>query len=164
MLVSFLETYMEDVLMGIALKNPQVVKITNMNWARVFEVDSIDELRSELRRNWAHDALRPGGPVTWRQTLSNLGAPKFDQKIIETLRHLWDTRNLIVHSRCIADAAYAKGYAHWGARTGVKVVVNLKVHCAWSAAVKDLVQWTDAFFLAYGGTAKKPAVQGAGLK
>src|SRR6476660_1127162 len=29
----------------------------------------------------AHDALRPGGPATWRKTLRELGAPQFDQKI-----------------------------------------------------------------------------------
>ena len=61
------------------------------------------------------------------------------------MQHLWDTRNLIVHARCIADAAYAKKYANRGAKVDVEVRVNLHSLEEWLEAVKEFVKWVDAF-------------------
>ena len=63
MLVSYLEGYLEDVLVGIAFKNSRVIKKVDVQTARLFEVDFIEELKAELRRNWAHDELRPKWPL-----------------------------------------------------------------------------------------------------
>jgi hypothetical protein len=69
----------------------------------------MDELRAAMTRLWAHDALRPDGPRTWVRQLKDMGAKKpIDQGVVSEVEHMWDTRNLIVHSRCVADATYAK--------------------------------------------------------
>ncbi len=150
MLVSFVEAYLEDGLIGIAVKNPEVVRKVEIRTERCFEIDNIEELRGEVRSTWAQDALRPGGPMTWRKKLRELGAPRFDDKKLLKIQHLWDTRNLIVHSRCIANSAYAKKYTHFGAKPGVEVKVNLHTFRAWLQPVADFVKWSDGFFLNYG--------------
>jgi hypothetical protein len=106
-------------------------------------------LRAEIRRNWAHDALRPGGPEKWRREVRDLGARPLDQKIVYAVQHMWDTRNLIVHARCIADAAYAKKYAHLGAKKDQTVNVNLHTFGSWLDPVKAFVEWADVVFLNY---------------
>jgi hypothetical protein len=110
MLVSFLEAYLEDGLVEIASKNPKVIKTPEIEPNRLMEVESIDQLRIEIRLNWAQGSLRPGGPVKWRKQLRALGAPELKQTTLNKMQHLWDTRNLIIHSRSIASNAYAKTY------------------------------------------------------
>jgi hypothetical protein len=149
MLVSFMETYLEDGLIEVAQRNPVLVKADNIETNRVFDVDSIDELRAEIRRNWAHDALRPDGPKKWYRVVRNLGASPLDEKVVYAVQHMWDTRNLIVHARCIADAAYAKKYAHLGAKKDQTVNVNLHTFGSWLDPVKAFVEWADVVFLNY---------------
>jgi hypothetical protein len=147
MLVSYLEGYLEDVFVGFARKHPGAVKKVEVQTARIFEADSIEELRAEVRRSWAHDALRPDGPRTWRSKLSDLGAPAIDGATIDTIQHLWDTRNLIVHTRGVADVPYAKKHARRGAKAGVEVQVDLDSLKVWLNAVKEFVNWADSFYL-----------------
>ena len=91
MLVSFLEAYLEDGLVEIASKNPKVIKTPVIEPNRLLEIDSIDQLRTEIRLNWAQGSLRPGGPVTWRKRLRALGAPELKQTTLNKMQHLWDT-------------------------------------------------------------------------
>jgi hypothetical protein len=151
MLISFLEGYLEDGLVELARKNPGIVKAVVVNTSRIFEVDELEDLRNEVRRQWAQDALRPNGPEAWRKTLRQLGAPTLGNEIIYAIQHLWDTRNLIVHSRCIASAGYAKKYAHLGAKKGEEVKVNIATFGNWLKPTKAFVEWAEAFFLKYGG-------------
>jgi hypothetical protein len=127
MLVSFLEAYLEDGLTEIANRNPSLVRNSTVEPMRIFEVNTIEELRNEFQSNWAHDAIRPGGPATWNRTLCRLGcAERLDKSVVASPDYLWDTRNLIVHSACIADHAYAKKYGHLGIKNNDEVIVTLK--------------------------------------
>jgi hypothetical protein len=151
MLVSFLETFFEDGLVEIAKRNPKVVKDVEVPTSRILEAEAIEELRTEIRLQWAHDALRPGGPQAWYKKLRNMGAnPLADETIIAVTQHLWETRNLIVHSRCVASAAYARAYAKFGAEAGAEVKVNLATFGMWLKHIGPLVQWADALFQNYG--------------
>jgi hypothetical protein len=161
MLVSFIEFYLEEALISIAVKNPLLVKDADIEKSRIFEVDSIEQLRSEMRLNWAHNALRPGGPETWRKKLRQLGAPRFDDNSLRKLQHLWDTRNLIVHSQCVASTAYVKKYPYMGVKVGEKVHVNLGIFKNWLSPTKAFIEWSDRFFLAYGSEPKKGTPGGA---
>jgi hypothetical protein len=158
MMVSFMETFLEDGLIEVAKRNPRIVKNVEVQTSRLFEVDTMDELRTEVRLQWAHDALRPGGPKTWYKTLRQLGAPVLDEATIDAVQHLWETRNLIVHSRCIASAAYAKKHAKYGIVAGTEVKVNLHTFGQWLVPVKHFVEWADTLFRNYGSKKGKPVL------
>jgi hypothetical protein len=152
MLVSFLEAYLEDGLVEIASKNPKVIKTPVIEPNRLMEVESIDQLRTEIRLNWAQGSLRPGGPVKWRKQLRALGAPELKQTTLNKMQHLWDTRNLIIHSRSIASNAYAKTYKTLGFAAGQAVNVTHPLFQEWLVDSKEFIAWTEAFFLKYGSS------------
>lgn len=151
MLVSFLEAFMEDGLIEVAARNPKMIKSREVQGSLVFETESLDALRGYIRRQWAHDAIRPDGPKTWCRVLRDFGAPPINQATVSSLQHLWDTRNLIVHSRSIADAAYAKKYERLGVVNGSQVKVNIATFGAWLNPVKEFVEWADRQFQVAGG-------------
>jgi hypothetical protein len=135
-------------LIGIAEKNPQVVKAPDQPpAANILEANSLDELKSEVRRQWAHNELRPNGPKKWVRKLKELGAPKhLDDKVTNGAQQLWAARNLIVHSRSIADTSYEKLY---GIRKGEELKIGPDLLKTWHDDVVKLVEWADAFFIKY---------------
>jgi hypothetical protein len=139
MLVSFLEAYLEDGLVEIASKNPKVIKTPVIEPNRLLEIESIDQLRTEIRLNWAQGSLRPGGPVTWGKQLRALGAPELKQTTLNNMQHLWDTRNLIIHSRSIASNAYAKTYKTLGFAAGNEVTVTHRLFQEWLGGSKEFI-------------------------
>jgi hypothetical protein len=68
------------------------------------------------------------------------------------MQHLWDTRNLIIHSRSIASNAYAKTYKTLGFAAGNEVTVTHRLFQEWLGGSKEFIAWTEAFFLKYGGS------------
>jgi hypothetical protein len=147
MLVTFTESYLEDGLIRLAVLNPHLMKdALPIDHNRILEVESIDELREEVRQQWAHQKVE-GGPRKFVRRLKDMGARGYDEKEIFRVEHLWDTRNLIVHSRGIVDVAYAKKYKHL--QKGVHVKVNLAQLHWWLPAFKGFIECTDQFFLNY---------------
>lgn len=82
MLVSFLEAFMEDGLIEVATRNPKMMKDREVQSSLVFETYSLDALRAYIRRQWAHDVIRPDGPKTWYRVLRGLGAPPLNQETV----------------------------------------------------------------------------------
>jgi hypothetical protein len=148
MLVAFTEAYLEDGLIGLAVVNPQLLMndAPSTDYARIFEVQSLDELREEMRRQWALQKLQ-GGPSKFVRRLKDMGARGYDDREIFRVQHLWDTRNLIVHSRGIVDRNYVAKFKHLEKGTHVKV--NLPQIQHWLPALSGFVECTDAFFLSY---------------
>ena len=158
MLVTFLEAYMEEGLVELARKNPKLLRdIGTFDWKRVFEIDSIEELRAELRRQWAQVMLRPGGTQTWVEQLEKLGAKGFNEKSTHQVQHLWDTRNLIVHAQGVAGAAYVKKYPNSPLKVGGRVSASSSQFKIWISAADDLVTSTEQFFLRYKISANQRA-------
>jgi hypothetical protein len=150
MLVTFLEAYMEEGLISLAEKNPGLLKdAPPIAPARALEVNSLEELRDELRQQWAHGKLRPGGPETWVKRLTGMGARGYDKKACDEVQHLWDTRNLIVHSRGVASVAYVRKYASTGVKPGTQVNVSNNRFSGWLDSLKIFMSCTEAFFLSY---------------
>lgn len=150
MLVTFLEGYLEDVLIEMARKNPQLVKDVALDIRSIFQVASIEELRDEVRRQWAHNELRPDGPRKWYRAIKDKGAKQLDQSIIYEMQHLWDTRNLIVHGKGIIDAPYAAKYSdRREVKRGQQVGVGTAVIQRWLERISKFVDWADEFCLSY---------------
>ena len=105
--------------------------------------------------------MAEGGPRKIVQKLKKMGARGYNDNDIFCLEHLWDTRNIIVHSRGIVDAAYLAKYKH--RQKGDRVTINLD---RWLPALKSFTETTDQFFLNYGrqkeGKLNKRTAQKAG--
>jgi hypothetical protein len=63
------------------------------------ETDCLEDLRIEALREFAGRILRGGGPDIWVKRLKELGARGYSNEDIHRVQHLWDTRNLIIHSQ-----------------------------------------------------------------
>jgi hypothetical protein len=152
MLVTFIEAYLEEGLMLIAAKNPKLLKEAEpLNYETVFEADSIEELKNELRRRWANKTVK-GGPENWFTRLERMGARGYSEDCRFRLKHLWDTRNLIVHAQAKVSPAYLKKYYHKIAlKAGDRIRVNGNTVVWWNQGMKDFFAPTDRFFASYSG-------------
>jgi hypothetical protein len=78
MFVTFLMAYLEDALVILADKNKSLLKeLPSIDSSRIFESDSIDEIRGEIKKAWAESFLRGTGPVGWSKRFDKLGARGF---------------------------------------------------------------------------------------
>ena len=77
-----------------------------------------------------------------------MGAGKYDEKHVGIVQHLFDTRNLIVHSAGKTSAYYIKQYPKQFLQDGkIKIVASATLH--WAESALNLVAATDAFVLKY---------------
>jgi hypothetical protein len=152
MLVTFIEAYLEEGLMLIATKNPKLLKDAEpLNNETVFEADSIEGLKDELRRRWANKTVK-GGPENWFTRLERMGARGYSEDCRFRLRHPWDTRNLIVHAQAKVSPAYLRKYQHEiGLKAGDRLRVNGHTVVWWGQGLKDFFEPTDRFFASYPG-------------
>jgi hypothetical protein len=96
MLVVFLEAYLEDGLVELAIRVPTLMKdMPAPEASRVFEVETLDELRDELRRQWAQLKVH-GGPDKWEKMLVGMGARGYVKEEIYALQHLWEILSFIL--------------------------------------------------------------------
>jgi hypothetical protein len=150
MLITFLEAFLEDGLVELAKKNPRLLRrIGPFDLKRVFEIESIEELRVEIRRQWAREVLRPDGPQTWSNLFVRLGATAFTKISRLGVQDLWDTRNLVVHAQGIASAAYVKKYPSSKLKVGAHISVSSSKFSVWISDVKDFVLPVEEFFSRY---------------
>jgi hypothetical protein len=93
MLITFLAAYLEDALIILAGKNESLLKdFPLIDSRRIFESDSIDELRVEIKKTWAESVLRGVGPEGWSKRFGKLGVRGYSIADITTLQHLFDTK------------------------------------------------------------------------
>jgi len=149
-LVTLVHAYLEDGLIFIATKNRKLLRAADsLDNDRVLEAASIEELRAELRKQWANKTLF-GGPEKWLPRLHKMGARGYKKDCAFRLQHLWDTRNLIVHGRGIATTAYLRKQKNPSVKPGDRVRVSTGLLAWWVQGVQDFVDATDQFFLRYG--------------
>jgi hypothetical protein len=151
MLVSFIEAYLEESLTLIAKKDPALLK--NMDPIpsdKVLNADSIEELKDDLRQQWANKTLK-GGPKEWLKRLQAMGSPQYKKDSCFRMEHLWDTRNLIVHARGIATRRYAITYkTPQVVKAGDRIIISGNILTWWFQGIAEFVDPTDQFFLKYG--------------
>ena len=91
-LVTIVQAYLED---GLTLLSTKIASLLGNEIALqhdlILNAQSIDDLRSEVRRQWAAKATL-GGPNKWLPMLQKLGARRYSKDCAFRLRHLWDTR------------------------------------------------------------------------
>jgi hypothetical protein len=154
MLMTFFEAYLEEGLMGIVEKNPAVLKEADrIEGKKLFDTDSIEQLRTEVRREWARQVLRGGGPETWSKRLRALGARGYDDANVRGAQHLFETRNLIIHTQGIANPTYRQRYTNQRF-DGDRVKILSDQFMSWVKAVAGFIKPIDTFLLNYAVSKK----------
>jgi hypothetical protein len=149
MLFTFFVAYLEDGLVILAKKNPNVMRdLPSLEAKQLFETPSIEEWRDEVRKRWAESFLQGRGPDDWCKRLIALGARGFVTNDIATLKHLFETRNSIIHTHGVASREYIKNYPNQRLEEG-RIRVGLAQLSVWINAVDGFVKTTDAFLLSY---------------
>jgi len=153
MLVTFVEAYMEENLELIARKNPTLLKNADpVSLDVIFESDSLEDLKAELRQQWAKRTLR-GGPEKWLKRIQEMGARGYEKDCCLRMQHLWDTRNLIVHAQGVINKGYHKKYSNQKLKVGDRVHVAGNLFSWWLDGLKVFLEPTDQFFFRYAAGA-----------
>jgi len=72
--VTFTEAYLEDGLIGLPEKNPNLLNdAPPIPPNKMMEAESLDELRQKITRHWAHQKIE-GGPRKFVPRLKKMGA------------------------------------------------------------------------------------------
>ena len=156
MLFTFTEAFLEDGLSELARRNPELLlkDAAKLDHRRIWEVDSLEELRAELRQQWAGGRLK-GGPEKWVEYLQSIGGPKsYNKDCIFYIHTLWDVRNLIVHAQGKASPYYVKKYPSPVLKVGTRITVGTSSVGQWIVALKEFVESTEQFFMHYAADKK----------
>ena len=155
MLLTMLQEYLEESLITISNKNPNIMKGSNdISWVRVNESESIGQLMTELRREWAQSCMRGKGPIDWFKKFENMGSTKYDRTHVDIIQHLFDTRNVVVHYSGRASTHYIKQHPKQFLQSG-KVRVTSTDTLRWAKSAANLVEATDSFILKYGNVSNR---------
>jgi hypothetical protein len=141
MLMTFLRAYLEESLVGIAVRDADV-----MARVRKMEAVQVDPRWShdEARRIWAERALSGTGPKKWFKYFEDEGVKNYGEVDISNAQHLFDTRNRIVHAAGKPSDDYVRQYPKQMVLGG-QIKVTQSNTLLWSGSAWNLVKATDAF-------------------
>jgi hypothetical protein len=148
MLVTFTETYLQDVLAYCAGLDPSVMNDSQQaaTFADIDAVGSLDELRAALRSRWAANWLRDEGPTRWIAKLVKKGAPGYEAGCAVAMEELWGIRNVIVHRAGVVDLAFQRNHPTVGYKLGQRIGVTDEQLKRYIEGVKHFIEPTDQFF------------------
>lgn len=153
-LVTGVETYLTQNLVAIARRDPKLPNkdMQPIGYSQIVDARTIEELHEELRREWARKFLaRP--PEQWLRKLAGIGL-ECPTDARQSILHLWDTRNLVVHARGVADSAYVGRYSGTmkNIKVGERVPTTPPLILRWADSIRAFVDLADKFFATYATT------------
>jgi hypothetical protein len=153
MLVTITESYLEEGLVALAAQDATLtIDIQLVSPKTILAAKSLDELQKDIRQQWAARFLN-GGPRQWLPALRKLGAINYEKECGFRLQHLWDTRNLVVHTRGILRPDYVQRYPNPPLKAGENVKVSLSLFGWWLDGLGNFVKVTDEMFVKRGAKA-----------
>jgi len=147
MVVTFLETYLEDVLANTAGVDPSHMAKSEqaVNYADAVEANSLDELRSEIRRRWANNVVRNGSPAAWVQRLRGWGASQLRDDHVEHLDQIIGARHVVVHAAGRVTREFVRRYPSSNRKVGQQIDITTEELMQLTNSVLDFVAVTDKF-------------------
>jgi hypothetical protein len=130
MSVTFIEAFLEEGLSELARKNPALLWVdeVELDYSNTWEVDSLEELKAELRQQWAGQKIKGGRKklVKFLQRIGGSHPPIFKDNCLFWMQHLWDVRNLIVHGQGRVSRPYAKKYPTPPLKPGARILFDAR--------------------------------------
>ena len=149
MLVTFAETYLQDVLVECAKADASLLGEAKpvATFEAVNSSCSLDELREEMLYQWARTFVDDGGPTRWMGRLERMGVStsKDNLRVIE---ELWGVRHLSVHRAGVVSADFSRRYPSRASRAGERIILNHPEVIAYFEAVHGMLRPIDEAFAA----------------
>jgi len=132
-LVTVTETYLQDVLAYAAQHDESFMRDSEQTatYKQVLAAVSIEELRENLRRDWAKKFVNKGGPRRWKQRLEGMGARGFVDGIEDVMELHWGVRHVVVHNAGNATPDFVQRHPTFGAVVGEQISVTRSISDAW---------------------------------
>ncbi len=150
MLVTFIEAYLQDVLVEAAAIDGEFMTKSEQPalYADVVAASSIDELANDMRVRWARRWVDDGGPLKWTKKLTKMGGGEFDARIVAKLEEVWGIRHVVIHRAGVVDKEFAMRHTSLGKKAGDALTVGNSYFKEVFDAVGAFIDPTEAYFLA----------------
>lgn len=149
LLVTFLETYLQDVLCEGARVDPSIMGGTEQKaaYADVQSARSLEALAETLRARWARNVIDGDGPTKLITRLSKMGARGFGDDTPEALEALWGVRHVVVHRSGFVTHDFLERHRALATKTGSSIQISESQYQAFHKAAMRMALATDMYFL-----------------
>jgi len=150
MLVTCVEGYLQDLLSSAAIVDPDLMSKSEQMapYATVAAASSLEDLMNEMRGRWARGWLNDGGPTQWLTRLEKMGVRGYAATLAPRLELIWGIRHVVVHAGGVSTADFVRRHPGMVGALGDRVRVPTQELKKYIAAVRGLMEPTEAFFLA----------------
>jgi hypothetical protein len=147
--VTAVETYLGDVLAYAAGVCPELMEKSDQSasYNEVLQASSVQQLAGDLRARWARKFVNDGGPRTWVDRLSRMGARSIPSDVVEMLETLWGVRHLMVHSAGVVTSDFAARHPELKVKVGETLRTRIPYVKSWVSAAFGFVEGTDQYFV-----------------
>lgn len=149
MLVTVVETYLQDALCELAEVDPSVMGnvFPKVDYRDLSSFDTLEDVRAECRKQWAIGIIARDGPSKWVDLLKKLGASSYQKGLVEQMERIWGIRHIVVHNAGRATRDFLS--RHGGSQSvGDSVPVSLADLREWQGVLEGFIESTDRFISA----------------
>lgn len=154
MLVTFAETYLQDVLADAARIDPALMADSEQAavYSDVLANSSIEQLAESMRARWARNFVNSGGPRVLLGRLSRMGSRGYRDELELDMEQLWRVRHAIVHNAGRRTEDLARRHPSVRYTDSAQIVVDADEFTRYALSVLDFAATTDSFLLSRAGT------------
>ncbi|HEX8439738.1 hypothetical protein [Archangium sp.] len=148
MLVTFAETYLQDVLVFFSGLDTQLLNDSEQkaSYGDIQASRSLDDLAEQLRIRWARSWVDKGGPALWINRLQRMGASSYPKELAEQLEELWGIRHVIIHRAGLVTLDFCRRHPQFGLAPGEPIQLTQDRVARYTDAVSQFVSITDSYF------------------
>ena len=147
MVVTFVESYLEDVLADAAGEDPSLMAKSEqaVTYADAVAAESLAALRTEIRHRWSRNFVNDGGPPRWIDRLTRMGASGYERDLGMSLDEFWGMRHMVVHSAGRVTPDFVRRHPSLKRTIGTRLDTTKEQILYYSRQALALVSVTDKF-------------------
>jgi len=147
LLVTFLETYLQDLLADAARLDDDLMSESDQraSYQEINSARSVKSLADLMRFRWARNFVDSGGPAHLIDRLNRMGAKSYRPETSGHLEELWGVRHVVVHRSGFATQEFALRHPRLGATTGERIQIPIAILEDYWSASYDFVFTTEFF-------------------
>jgi hypothetical protein len=145
--VTFAEAFLHDVLVECAAVDPQLMSDSKQSasYEELQGAASLEDVRLQLRGRWAKNFIDRGGPSTWLDRFTRMGAKQFPEGLADRLEELWGVRHLVVHHAGRLTNDFIKRHSTFTAMNDGRLSLDKQKVLGYVQDVSTLVEVVDRF-------------------